>query len=915
MDGKKKLKNQSEFIQLKGVRTHNLKDIHVKIPLRKFTVVTGVSGSGKSSLVFDTLYGESYRRYLESLSSFARQYLEALPKPQVGEVLNLPPAIAVKQQRKGANKRSTVGTLTEAFDFVQTLFSTLGELYCPICHQLVTATMPSEAYNILLADCAHQQLIVSARVDHFGNISNSELLEFLQSQGFTRLIKDGELISMDGMEAGTDLSAAQVVVDRIRIEPSSKERIIEAITLAFRVGKGRLSFWDKGVKVKEFSNNLECLPCDKQFTSPNPSSFSFNHPMGACSRCQGYGEQSEIDWQKVFPDHQRSIADEGIAPLNFGQHKNYYNDIAKLADGEGMLLDTPFSQYSKDQWAWLKFGDQKSFFGVMGYFDWLDTKKYKPHYRMHKAKFTKYTMCQECKGSRYSEQTLSYRLQNLNLAEVQNLPIDKLLLWAKSIAEAVELGASDDAIVNEALNELILRLSYLCRIGLPYLNLGRSSVTLSGGELQRIHMARCLGSSLTDALFCLDEPTAGLHARDSIKLLELLLELRDKGNTVVVVEHDEMIINGAELCLEIGPGAGHEGGELLSPIEKRVTPQIERSVCAPKGSLKLLGACTHNLKGDTLTIPGGCLSVVCGVSGSGKSSLIEHSLYPQLARHLGQSPGKGSYVNEPSELGLSFEGPLKLDAVCLVSQAPLGRSSRSNIVTYLGIYSQIRKIMADQAGSKKLGLVAGSFSFNVAGGRCEECAGMGTVVEDLSFLGDMDIVCPLCAGKRFKNEVLSVTYKGLNLNDILNLTAKQARSFFCDFPKITRVLDEVEKLGLDYISLGQSTSSFSGGEAQRLKLLSISELATKSQKVCLMFDEPSTGLASSDVAKFIRYMRGLTKKGHTVIIVEHNLDVIRNADYVVEVGPGAASQGGNIIFQGPQEKFVQYSQSVTMPYL
>lgn len=913
MDSLKKLKNQDQYIHLKDVRTHNLKGFDLAIPLHKLTVVTGVSGSGKSSLVFDTLYGESYRRYLESLSSFARQYLEAMPKPQVAEVLNLPPAIAVRQQRRGANKRSTVGTLTEAFDFIQTLFGSVGELYCPSCNNFVKAFHPGEVFSELVKRQLGKQVILTADIDHFGSISSADLLNFLQSQGFTRLVQDGEILMIDALNEFTNLSAVEVVLDRFNVTEAKKGRILESITLGFRVGKGRINFWNGDSKLEIFSKNLECIPCKRQFNPPSPALFSFNHPIGACTGCQGYGEQASIDWSKVFPDHSQSIASKGIAALNFGQHKAYYDELAAHLVKLGLADETPFSEFNDEQWQWLKFGDQNSFHGMMGYFDWLDTKKYKPHYRMHKAKFVKYVECNECNGARYSEESLSYLVNGFNISQVQSMPIGNLLEWVQKSETAIKLASSHDAIVIEAVNELKLRLTYLCRIGLPYLNLGRSSVTLSGGELQRIHMARCLGSSLTDALFCLDEPTAGLHASDSEKLLSLLFELRNKGNTVVVVEHDETILKGAETSIEIGPGAGHEGGQLVVAKYKNQSVEITKSSTSPKGFMCLTGAKIHNLKGNTLKIPLACLTVVCGVSGSGKSSLIEHSLYPAIAQYLKQKNRIES--GHQGSLDISFEGSVGLDASCLVSQAPLGRSSRSNIITYLGIYTDIRKIFAEQPQAKKLGLTAGAFSFNVAGGRCEECSGMGTIVEDLSFLGEMDIVCPVCAGKRFKEEVLAVTYRGLNLNEILALTAKQARSFFYDIPKITKVLDEVSKLGLDYITLGQSTSSFSGGEAQRLKLISVSELNTKSQAVCLIFDEPSTGLASSDVVQFIEYIRILIKKGHTVIIVEHNLDVIRNADYVVELGPGASTKGGNIVFQGPKEKFLKYSQSVTLPYL
>ncbi len=905
---------KSKFIELKKVATNNLDHININFPLEKITVVTGVSGSGKSSLVFDTLYAESYRRYVESLSSFARQYIKTMPKPPMAEALNLPASVAVRQTRQGANNRSTVGTLTEINDLVQTLFAYGSGIFCSRCQNKEVRTYTgSQVYGELLSQKLGRVTIL-APLSQWQNLKDKKLKEEMALQGFSRYWqKDlGFFKESDKCFSQTQIHQCSVVLDRIDFSSQNKNRLIESFDLGLKLSKGYVQVLDSKENILSFSSLSLCQSCGTSYEKPSKPRFSFNHPLGACALCEGFGKESQIDWDKVFPDKDLSIKDEGIKALNFGSHREYYKYIKKSAKAQGWPLDMPFKKYTKKQWQWLKEGDDSGFGGLNDYFAWLQKKSYKPHYRMHYAKFRTYITCSSCGGSRYRKETQCYQVNQKNIIEVLGLSIESFIEWLDNFfqkSQKQQVGRDLETYIQEALQssyeQARWRASYLIKIGLKYLTLDRVSTTLSGGELQRINMARCLGSSLTETLFCLDEPTAGLHVRDSKRLFHVMEELKSQGNTVVVVEHEKTIIDLADQLVEIGPGAGHQGGMITYqglpktldsaplkalPFNKKAKEDLTNFLC-------LEDANTQNLKNISVKIPLGAITTVCGVSGSGKTSLIQQTLYPLLYEKV-HKKSLEDYSPQAKKIG-----PLKalrsIQEVHFVSQAPIGRSSRSNIVTYLGVYEAIRKILASTEQAKKRGLTPKEFSFNSPGGRCENCKGLGTLMEDLSFLGEQQVVCPVCEGKRFGQEVLGVTYRDFNLLKILSLTVQEARELFFQVKKICKILDTVIALGLGYMRLGQPVSSFSGGEAQRLKLLNFA-LTRQGQDKCLfIFDEPTTGLSDQDVRKLWEHFCHLREEGHTIVIVEHHLDVIRQSDWLLEMGPEAAHKGGQLIFEGP----------------
>jgi len=912
---------ENKAIEISGVQTNNLKTLDIRIPLNKLTAVTGVSGSGKSSLVFDTLYAEAYRRYVESLSSFARQYLKAMPKPKISGIKNLPPAIAVQQSRSGANNRSTVGTLTEMHDILRVIFSQAGQIVCFKCKTTVEKADPDQMAQKILSNFQDRKIMLGAPMDSWEGLPDKELKALLQGQGFTRIWSDGEVKRLEDIKK-MDRSSSWIVVDRIAVDTDSGKRLVEASALVLRLGRGRAAVIDQDSAITEFSRRLEC--CGIQYTEPTMALFSFNHPIGACETCQGFGSSTDLDESKIIPDHSLSLADEGVVCWNFGEHRVAYRDALKSAQTKKFdVKKKAFADYSDEEKQWLWNGDRKIFGGIRGYFRWLDTKRYKAHYRIHAARFRKYITCPTCGGRRLNERARAIQVVGKSINEVAALDVNHLNDWLKSI-DSMGLSAitgrdSSGQGIAEAILEAQSRINYLRKMGLSYLSMERSAKTLSGGELQRINMSRCLGSVLTDTLFCLDEPTAGLHARDSSNLLSVIRELQSQGNTVVVVEHEKTIINNSDYFIEIGPKAGHEGGYLVyqgTPAARRSSGQKETFSPEPgtKGwkFIQLKNASIHNLKNASVDIPIGKVTAVCGVSGSGKTSLIRHTLYPLLQETFGN-------LKESDRPTSGSVGPgqnIKLhEDVLMVSQIALGRSSRSTIATYLDVMDLVRKLFASQEAAKNLGLTPGSFSFNSPGGRCETCRGLGTVVEDLSFLGDMEIVCPACAGARFEEKVLSVTFKGKNLVEVLSMTASEARTFFFDQRAIVECLDAVLKVGMGYVTLGQSTSSFSGGEAQRLKLVQIMRDARKGKPSILIFDEPTTGLSDVDVASLLSQFRELAGLGHTVIIVEHHLDVLRQADWLIEMGPDAAENGGEVVYSGAPLGLKNNPRSVTKNYL
>lgn len=910
---------------LRGVSTHNLKEIDVVIPLYAFTTVTGVSGSGKSSLVFDTLYAESYRRYLESLSSFARQYLQALPKPATKEVLNLPPSIAVRQSRKGTGNRSTVGTITEVNDLLQVLFEHLCETYCTGCGDQLTVTRPGALARSYVEDFAGQTVVISAGTKHWDKLKSTEVVKWLLSQGYRRFQSHlGESSKLDDLDLKkVDFFKGRVILDRLKVSDSSLGRIEQSFRAAALFGRGSFAVSLDSMKSwTEHFDRLICGKCGIEYRDPSPAIFTFNHPLGACELCQGYGKELVIDWEKVIPDLDASLARGAIAPFQFSDHVRYQSVLETAAKAKNYSLHKKISLFSDHQMKWLKFGDGKKFQGVKGYFDWLDTKKHRPHYRIHRLRYSKYVTCTGCLGGRLGKTCQAYKLDHRTFGQWQSMSLDQLLNKVNSIdmdQHQSRLKQTMWEVVAEAMQDLQSRIGFLQQVGLGYLSLERSSRTLSGGELQRIHLARCLGSRLTDTLYCLDEPSAGLHPKDRDRLLKLIFELRDRGNTIVCVEHDRRFFEVADHHIQIGPGAGHKGGEVVysgrPKHEKAARSRLRSDSCLDKNLkyVELIGARLHNLDRVSCRLPLGKMTAVCGVSGSGKSTLILQSLVPLWKQRLGLG------VDVPDEqkplLGtLKFPKGVESTDCVHVSQAPLARSSRSNIATYVKAYDRIRRHFAEKELAKELGLSPGAFSFNVPGGRCETCSGLGRVTEDLSFLGEMEVECPDCQGKRFSESVLSVQLEGKNLIQILSLTVEEAADFFWFDPKIARLMKPLLDLGLGYLPVGQSTSTLSGGESQRLKLAPVLA-ARDSQPTCFVFDEPTTGLSDSDVKMLMSIFRHLCKQGHTVVVVEHHLEVIAGSDYVIEIGPGANLEGGKVVYQGLPENLPKVENSATGPYL
>ena len=933
-----------ENISIRGARVNNLKNISITIPRNKFTVITGVSGSGKSSLAFDTLFAEGQRRFAESLSSYARQFLGRMSKPDVDAIEGIPPAIAIEQKVNVRNPRSTVATVTEIYDYLRIIFARIGRTFSPIsgeevkCHGsndvmafLSSASGPFAAY--LLAD-----LRWDAREDKV------ELLLALKEKGYSRLYSaaDGTLRIDDVMadsEGDSFPEGLMLMVDRVKIDGEMdadlRTRLLSSISACFSEGLGKMYVVrDAGARpeMREFNNRFEAD--GMTFREPDEYMFSFNSPLGACPVCGGLGKVIGISEDLVIPDKALSIYDGAIACWR-GEKMGWFREhLINVAGRYGIPVFEPYCNLSDEVKSMIWEGrkaetEEESLIGLNEFFKWVESNKYKIQYKYLLSRFSGRTVCGECKGSRLRKDALYVKVGGKNIHELLKMTAGELLDFFRTL----ELTEYETSIVRKAVDEVVSRLQYVADVGLSYLTLDRACSTLSGGESQRISLVTALGSSLVGSMYILDEPSIGLHPRDTDRLIGVLKRLRDIGNTVVVVEHDEEIIKAADLLIDMGPLAGIDGGEVVfkgvaseaSPedVSRSLTLQyltgarqrISRKKRSWNYSVNVEGAMEHNLKGIDVSFPLGVLTVVSGVSGSGKSSLVGDILYPALFRRLnetGQQPGAFRKLSGNID---------RISAVEYVDQNPIGRSSRSNAVTYLKVYDDIRKLFSEQQFARMNGFTPSFFSFNQDGGRCSECQGEGYVHIGMQFMADVTMLCEACGGKRFKPEILEVRYKGKNIDDVLNMSVEEAMDFFSSQPEpaartIAAKLQPLADVGLSYIKLGQSSSTLSGGESQRIKLayfLSMTDSTAK--KIMFIFDEPTTGLHFHDVEKLVKAFDSLLDRGHTVVVVEHNLDVIRCADWLIELGPGAGDEGGSLVFAGTPEELARKKDTATSAYL
>lgn len=918
-----------DAIILQGVKTHNLKNLDLILPHRQLYVVTGVSGSGKSSLAFDTLYAEGQRRYVESLSSYARQFLERMEKPDADSVSGIPPAIAIEAKNVINNARSTVGTQTEINDYLRVLFARIGQTFCPDCKTEVRASHPETAADFLLKNHEGAAALVLYRIP-FSDKAASHLKEFLpelERQGFTEFFHDEKIVSAAEILKNKKIKNLQVVVDQPAALAKNRKRLIDSLELAFRYGKGEAQVFLKG-KMLEFSEALSCFTCGKTFREPSPNLFSFNSPLGACPVCQGFGRVITVDWNLVIPDPRKSLAEGAIEPWTKPSSEWERKRLAAFCKSEKIPMDVPWKDLSEKHRKWILEGHpdkpyrkEGDFFSVKEFFKYLEKKTYKMHVRIFLAKYRCFEPCTACAETRLKPEALWVSVRGRNIHQLQALSLEDLTSWVDSLVlSAPEKGKAEPVYL-----EVQRRVRFLNDVGLGYLNLSRLSRTLSGGEVQRIHLATSLGSALVDTLYVLDEPSVGLHERDNDLLINLLHRLRDLGNTVVVVEHDRAMIEAADEVLDMGPSGGENGGRILfqgnvadlKKQENSLTGQYlsgrkkvqraERAFVKNKPALKIHKASEHNLKNISVTIPLKSFAVITGVSGSGKSTLLYDILHKHFLRHKGlpvQDLGKVQKV----------EGYENIDDIVLVDQSPIGRTPRSNPATYLNAYDEIRKIFSATAQARREGFEPGHFSFNVDGGRCPACKGDGRIKVEMHFLADVYMTCEQCQGKRFKPEILEVTYSGHNIDDVLGMTIDDAKEFFKTNKKLYDIFQILQKVGLGYLRLGQSAVTLSGGEAQRMKLAyEMSE--KKSGNVLYLFDEPTTGLHYHDIHYLMTAFDELLTRGHSLVIIEHHMEIIRAADYVLDLGPEGGDKGGELIYQGSLEGLLKEPKSFTGKYL
>jgi len=926
-----------DFIVIRGARLHNLKNVSLEIPHEKLTVVTGVSGSGKSSLVFDTIYAEGQRRYVESLSAYARQFLERMEKPEVDEIDGIAPPIAIRQKNTTRNPRSTVATSTELYDYLRLLWARVGRTYCPKCGQVVVRDTVDQVARHMLAEPAGSRWYVLFPV-RYGEGNAAELrdrLFELRKKGFNRLFQNGRTFEFSSPESLLEIDFAQplwAMVDRIVLAPDLHQRIVDSVEIAYRE-TGEVVFEQAGTEPPQrlrFSEKFACKTDNIEFLEPEPPLFSFNNPFGACPRCQGFGNTVDYDPDLIVPDKSLSIDRGAIDPWTKPQYTGFLDALKRYGRGR-VRFNVPWFELTEQERRFVLDGEAK-YGGVRGFFERLETKKYKLHVRVFLSRYRGYAECPVCHGARLRPEALYVRVGSKTLAEVVRMNIAE----AHAFFSGLALTPEELGIAEKVLIEIRQRLQFLNDVGLDYLTLDRLSSTLSGGEAQRIQLATCLGSRLVGACYVLDEPSIGLHARDTGRLIRILEELRDLGNTIVVVEHDADVMRAADYIVDLGPGAGENGGRVifagtygellvdgsgsltaawLRGEGESPTARSPRAV-NPKRVLKVYGARAHNLKNIDVEIPLGMMVAVTGVSGSGKSSLVHEVLYKALAAaHKGGVVEKEEPDQARSRLALNrIAGAEKIQQAVLVDQSPIGRTPRSNPVTYLKAFDIIRELFASTAEAQRRGYTAGHFSFNIPGGRCETCQGDGTVTVEMQFLADVELVCDECKGTRYKSGILEIRYRGLNIHEVLALTVKEALLFFGDVPRLVAKLKVLAQVGLGYLRLGQSATTLSGGEAQRVKLAA--HLAQSScANTLFIFDEPTTGLHFEDIAQLLDAFQKLIQNGASVVVIEHNLEVIREADWVIDLGPEGGERGGRIVAQGTPEQVAGVAESYTGRFL
>ena len=914
---------KTKEILIKGAKLHNLKNITVGIPRNKLVVITGLSGSGKSSLAFDTLYAEGQRRYVESLSSYARQFLGKLDKPKVDNIIGIAPAIAIQQKVNTSNPRSTVGTSTEVYDYLKLLFARIGKTYSPISGQEVKKHTVTDVVDAVMRYPKGTKLLLLAPVNIPKDRTVEQVLKLLLQQGYARILHKEEIIRLEEGNLPKKLSDFQLVVDRVivRHDEDFQHRLADAVDTAFFEGKGECYIQEiDGVVQTHFSNRFELDGI--AFLEPNVHLFSFNNPYGACPQCDGYGDTIGLDEDLIVPNTGLSVYEKAIYPWRGETMGSYLDQLVNNAYKFDFPIHKPWFELT-DKQKQLVWDGNKYFTGLTDFFKELEDKSYKIQNRVLLARYRGKTRCHECHGKRLRKEANYVKIAGKSISDLVELPIEELQIFFKEL----KLNDYEQEVAKRLLLEINNRLQFLADVGLGYLTLNRKSNTLSGGESQRINLATSLGSSLVGSMYILDEPSIGLHPRDTERLIGVLKSLRDLGNTVIVVEHDEDIMKAADYIIDIGPEAGTHGGEVVAAgayeellkantltgkyLSGRLAIEVPKKRRTSPQHITLVGCRENNLKNIDVTFPLDMLTVVTGVSGSGKSTLVKKLLYPAIQKELDLG---GEKIGQFTKI----EGKYKhLQSVEFVDQNPIGKSTRSNPITYIKAYDDIRALFANQKLAKMRNFQSKHFSFNVDGGRCEVCKGEGEVTIEMQFMADVHLTCEACGGKRFKKEVLEVMYEGKNIDDLLNTTIDDAVAFFQKHKqtKIAEKLKPLQDVGLGYVTLGQSSSTLSGGEAQRIKLASFLSKSDSKEKVLFIFDEPTTGLHFHDIRKLLDSLQALIEKGHSVIIIEHNTEMIKSADYVIDLGLEGGAKGGNLVATGTPEEIAKNKQSYTGKYL